>query len=489
MRRIGSRDHTTPLRVSPWISYPGAILLVALTLGALKLFPRLSDSSIALLLLLAVFLVAWRWESRPGVLAAVFATLGWNFFFIPPLYTLTVDEPRNAVALFVFLASALLIGRLSATGRQRLRLVESERRDLANLTRLSEAFLADTTRESLLGVAADRLRKALQADGVAILIGDDQGHLAPGASIGIAEIRDDLADLAFQQGNSAAFPSSRGGIDMYLAIPVGVHRAGVLVAEGIRTSERMAEGCAVLLGLALERERFVRVARLAEEIRASDQMKSTLLAALAHDLKTPIAAARGAIENWAHDAAPSEAARLAVEELQRLTRRIDELMDVVRFDSGVAQARRESVTCAEIVEASLARFGDSLSKHALYVDVPPSGIQVEVDPAQLTEALGHGLENAARYSPVGSEIRVSAAVQDARAYLRIADRGGGIPAGERERVLERFVRLPSSSSVPGTGLGLSIARSLVEMNGGRLRLGESPGGGTLFEIDLPWTGS
>jgi two-component system sensor histidine kinase KdpD len=103
----------------------------------------------------------------------------------------------------------------------------------------------------------------------------------------------------------------------------------------------------------------------------------------------------------------------------------------------------------------------------------------------LTEALGHGLENAARYSPAGSEIRVSAAADGGSVFLRVADKGSGIPPAERERVLERFVRLPAASGVPGTGLGLSIARSLVEMNGGRVRLSGAEKGGTLFEIELP----
>jgi len=247
----------------------------------------------------------------------------------------------------------------------------------------------------------------------------------------------------------------------------------------------MAEACAVLLGLAVERERFLRFAQDAEATRTSDQMKSTLLAALAHDLKTPVAAARAAVENWAREAGPSEGARLAVEELQALTRRIEELMDVVRLDSGIVRPRRETVACSEIVEAALARFGDALVRHSLFVDVPSRETRVEVDPSQLTEALGHGLENAARYAPDGSEIRVSVSEEGDRAYLRVADRGPGIPAKDRERVLDRFVRLPQASPVPGTGLGLSIARSLVEMNAGSLRLGEAPGGGTLFEIGLP----
>ncbi len=291
--------------------------------------------------------------------------------------------------------------------------------------------------------------------------------------------------LVYRQGNSAAYPSDLGGTDIYLPIPVGLQRAGVLVARGLRSSERMAEACALLLGLAVERERFLRLARTAEETRTSEQMKSTLLAQLAHDLKTPVAAARGAIENWENASGGTEASRLARAQLDALGRRIGELMDLVRLDSGTARPRPERVTCGEIVEAAVARFGDALAGHALFLEPPPPHLAVEVDPAQLTEALGHGLENAARYSPQGSTIRVSVAADGQDVFFRVGDQGKGVPASEREHVFDRFVRLENGKEVEGSGLGLSIARSLVELNGGRLRLGEAEGGGALFEIALP----
>ena len=484
-RGITRIDGVTRPGQNPRWGYAGSALLVGLALAGLKLFPRMTDVSSALLLLLSVFLSAWIWESGPGVLAAVLATLGLNYFVFPPLHTFVIEDERNVAAVIVFLISGLLIGRLSAVGRERLRQVEDERADLASLTQLSQAFFSDTLRDSLPEVAAERVRVALQAQEVSIRLAGPGRTLAPGVPGSDFAARDDLAERVFRQGAAVALESAARETDIYLPIPIGVQRAGVLVVRAMRSSERMAQGCAVLVGLALERERLLRLELEAEETKVSDRMKSTLLAALAHDLKTPVAAARGAIENWADEAGPSEGSRLAVEELRRLTRRIGELMDVVRLDSGVARPRREVVTAAAIVEAALARFSDVLSDNALNVDVPDADLRVQVDPSQITEALGHGLENAARYSPPGSEIVVSAAALKGAVLLRVADLGPGIPASERDRVLERFVRLPSAALVSGTGLGLSIARSLVEINGGRLRLAESAAGGTLFEIELP----
>lgn len=470
---------------SRWIGYPAAVLVVLASVALLRLFPQLTVSSVALLLLLAVFLCASVWQSGPGVLAAVLATLAFNYFFIPPLFTFTISDPRNVTALFVFLVSGILIGRLSALSRERLRLAEAERRDLIALTQLSQGFLADTNRESLLGVAADRLRQALQCQQVAILLGRENGELAPAIATPDAAFRAEIAELAYRQGNSAAFPSDLGGTDIYLPIPVGLQRAGVLVARGLQSSERMAEACALLLGLAVERERFLRLARAAEETRTSEQMKSTLLAQLAHDLKTPVAAARGAIENWEAESGGSDASRAAGGQIEALGRRIAELMDLVRLDSGSARPRPERVHCGEIVEAAVARFSEALAGHSLFLEPPAPNLSVKVDPAQMTEALGHGLENAARYSPPGSTIHVSVTEDQTNVLFCVADEGKGVPAEQRERVFDRFVRLEDSARLPGSGLGLSIARSLVELNGGHLRLREAEGGGALFEIVLP----
>jgi two-component system sensor histidine kinase KdpD len=475
------------LRRPRWIGYAAAVLVVGIAAAILKTIPDLSAASVALFLILAVFLCATVWQSGPGVLAAILATFAFNFLFLPPLYTLTVQDPRNVVALGVFLVSALLIGRLSALARLRLGLLEAERRDLVALTELSHGFLADTNRESLLGVATDRLRQALQAEQIAIFVPAAESGLVAADGRTETDVRHDLVDLAFRQGSSASFASGLGGTDIYLPILVGVQRVGVLVARGMRSSERLAEACAALLGLALERERFVRLAREAEITKASDEMKSTLLATLAHDLKTPVAAAKAALENWAArtPVAPQGEARLAQAEMERLTRRVDELMQVVRLDAGIAKPRRERVSAGEIVEAAVARFGEALEAHSLFLEVPKEPIEIEADPAQVTEALGHGLENAARYSPPGSRVRVTVGREGGDVAFRVEDQGPGVPAPDRTRVFERFVRLPESEATPGTGLGLFIAKRLVEMNGGTIRLEAAHPTGAAFEILLP----
>src|SRR5437764_5932890 len=174
-----------------WVGYLAAVVVVGLAAAVLKAIPDMSATSVALLLMLAVFLCASVWQSGPGVVAAVLATLAFNLLFLPPFFRLSVDDPRNVVALGVFLVSALLIGRLSALSRTRLGLLEAERRDLVALTELSQGFLADTNRESLLGVATDRLRQALLAEQIAIFVPGEAGLAASGGPPA-AEVRGDL---------------------------------------------------------------------------------------------------------------------------------------------------------------------------------------------------------------------------------------------------------------------------------------------------------
>lgn len=474
--------------ISRWTSakygFAAALVVVGASVGVLKAIPGLTDAADALGLILAVFLVAWIWESGPGIAAALLATLALNFFFLPPLYTFTIADPRNVVALLVFLAAGLVIGRLSALSRLRLRLLERERGDLLTLTALSQAFLADTNRESLLGILSERVRRALECEQAAIFLDDGRGQLVNAASSGSGELRADLAEIAFRQGNSAAFPSAVEGTDVYLPVPLGVHRVGALAVRGARRSERMAEGCAALIGLALEREKFLRIAREAEGARARDEMKSTLFATLGHDLKTPLAAARGSVENWERRAGESGESREVVGALERLTRLVEDLLNVVRLEAGTARPSRERVTCAAIAEAAVARFGGALDRQSLVVDVSAADTIVSVDPAQITEAVGMGLENAGRYSPAGSEVRFSVFREGPDAVFRVSDAGPGIPPSERDRATEKFVRLGDRTGTAGSGLGLYIAKTLTEQNGGRLSLGASPAGGTTFEIRL-----
>ncbi len=468
--------------LSSKFGYPATLCLVGLTIGLFKLYPELTNTG-DVVLLLVVFLSAWLWESGPGILAACLAPVAYNYYFVAPLHSLWFHKPSDIISLMVFLASALIIGRLSATARQRLRQIESERRDLSQLTELSKSFMADTNRESLYTVIADRLRLMLQCDGIVLCIVDHTGAIRQVSNCSTGMIREDLIRMTGRQGVELV-QDEHDHRNLYVPIRLGDRQIGTMVVVGLRTSSHLAEACVTLVGLAIEREQFIRVEREAERVKASEEMKSALLATLAHGLKTPLATAAGLLENWELDAGGTDKSKLARASLTRLAYITEDLLKVIKFESGASHPRREEVACGDIIEAAVERQHDTLFGHPLDQDISVPDLKIKVDRAQISEALGLGLENAARYSTASSKISLIAKIEAGDVVFQVHDKGPGIPAEDRERVMEKFVRLHHGEKLSGYGLGLYIARSLVTLNGGKVRLDGSPLGGTMFEIRL-----
>jgi len=464
------------------VGYPAACLVVAATTLLLKLTPGLAEGSADIVLLLAVFVVARIWETGPGMFAALLATALLRYFFVQPFHSFSIANVEDDLALLVFLVAALLVGRLSAVSRERLEKLEAERRRLEIVAQLSQAFLAETKRDALLPLAADRLRAALECDLVAVLVGGPGGlRLASGSDEAV-----DSEAAARVLSGGPALVTERGGVrDLLLPLRVEGRPIGVLAAQGARAAPRVAEACALVLALALEHERSLSLAADSEAVRAREEMKSTLLAALGHDLKTPVAVARGALENWEARAGASAESTLAGRSLAALARVVDELLTVIRLEAGVGGPRRERASCGEIVEAAVARVEPSLGARRLDVAPVGSELAVRVDPAQIAEALGLGLENALHHTPPEAAVRVAVEENGKELVFAVEDDGPGIPEADRRRVTEKFARLPSSKGRPGAGLGLYIAKTLSEMNDGRLEIGVARSGGTRFTIVLP----
>lgn len=462
------------------VGFAAAILFVTGTTWLLRFIPHLAQSAADFLLLLVVFLVASVWETGPGLVAAVLATIALRVFFPGSIESAT--RPLNDIALLVFLVTALLVGRLSALSRERLRMVETERRRVETVAHLSQAFLAETTRDGLLPLAAARLRSALECDGVAVFLNESGELRLPAGSEESVDRR--AVERVLLRGVGET--TTRGEVnDFLLPLVVTDRRLGVLAVRGARATPRVADACAVVLSLAIEHDRSQRLAADAEALRAREEMKSTLLAALGHDLKTPVAVARGALENWEARAGACEESRLANGSIASLARVVDELLTVIRLESGVAGAKRERASCGEIVEAAVARMGETIGTRRLELVPVPSDLDVMADPAQIAEALGLGLENAFAHTPADASVRVAVEESDGELVFAVEDDGPGIPEADRRRVTEKFLRLPSSRETPGTGLGLYIAKTLSEMNNGRLEIGAASSGGTRFAIALP----
>jgi two-component system, OmpR family, sensor histidine kinase KdpD len=255
---------------------------------------------------------------------------------------------------------------------------------------------------------------------------------------------------------------------------------------------RLLDAVARHAALAIERGRLAREAREARLLRDSDELKSTLLSAVSHDLRTPLAGIKALTTTLLQDdlTLPPEVVRDALqgidEETDRLARLVGDLLDLSRIEAGVLRPSREPVLVPDLIDETLHRLTSTLAGRAVTQEVDDGLPVAQLDYVQMQQVLTNLLENAARYTPAGTPITVGAAADDGALVLWVADRGPGIPADQRARVFDRFYRLEHHETEPhGTGMGLAISRGLVEAHGGRLWVEETPGGGATFRVLLP----
>jgi two-component system sensor histidine kinase KdpD len=414
--------------------------------------------------------------------------LAFNYFFLPPLGTLTIAEPANWVALLSFLAASTFASRLVATARRQAEEAQRRRREVETLYDLCFSLFAVSQRPGVLGEAAARTLRALGAGAGALVLLDERGGEV------VSAIGDEVPAI-----DEAALGRAReGGIlahggTLYLPLEVGGRVNGVLLAREIAAPRTVFEPAARLLALAVERERLLGEAAHLEAVRESDTLKTSLLRAVSHDLRTPLTAMRLEVESLGRHVADRPAALASLQglslESERLARRIDNLLALARLEAGLARPHPEAVPPGALFRSARESLALILAGRPLAVRVAAACPDLWADPSLALEIVVNLLENAARAAPAGSPLELSAEEgEPGRVRVEVSDRGPGIPAG-----LRRMLQTPrdlrqagggSGDSASG-GLGLQIARSFAEANGGSLALLDRPGGGTVARLDLP----
>ncbi|HYT76882.1 MAG TPA: DUF4118 domain-containing protein [Vicinamibacterales bacterium] len=488
---------------------PRSILYAVLSLAAvgaatalLKTIGIGNPTTVALTYLLVVLFIAAKAELWTAIVASVAAMLCCNFFFLPPVGTLTLADPSNWIALIAFLVVSSVASNLSASARARAREAMERRHELARLFDLTRDILLTTEQERVLDAIARHVARRFELDFVAICVPSPGGGWQIHRG-GAAEIELDEAEL------NRAFASATGAIEFdartraygghrqlgtsaepVIVAPVRVGtRAIALLATGGRALESGArDAVAGIVAIALERSQFFEERRAAELSRQRSELSSALLASLSHDLRTPLTAIRTAISNLdtpsLGDDQRREQARVASGELERLTRLFDEILDMARIESGAVEARKEWATPAEIVEAAIAHAATALGDREVRIDAADD-VAVEIDPRLTSSALAHLLENAARYAPDGA-IVVRAWTEGDDLRVDVRDSGPGIRPAEMERLFEPFYRGEHvRQRVPGTGMGLAITRGLLGAEGGHVWADNQPSGGSCFSIAVP----
>ena len=473
-------------RLATWAASIAAVAAVTASGHAAGMNP----STVGFVYLIVVLLSSVAGGVVMGTVISILATLCYNFFFFPPLYTLTLADPANWFALAAFLAASVTVSRLVVAARVQAEKAERRRMELETLYGLSIDLFTATNRVGALGEAAGRALQLLGAREGGLVLFDGSPYRQQ-VIAWLGEEPDEVEDLIAGVGRHkepVEMPSPLGR-DVYLPLLVGGKPTGVLVARGTEASMHALESTARLVGLAVERERFIEENAHMQALRESDALKTSLLRAISHDLTTPITAITIRMESLKRRASSDpdllDDVSSIAEETARLRRRIDNLLAMARLEAGKAQPRREPTPPADLFRAVRENLPAVFSTRQVLPHVDPDCPDANVDPSLALEILVNLVENAHRVSPPGAGIELVARrhpLEADKLRIEVLDRGPGVPAS----VLDSAGNVvPHSTDLAQRGLGLEIARSLAAANGGSIGLAPRPDGGTVARIDFP----
>lgn len=466
---------------------------VAIVTSTYALWLRgMTATTIAFSYLLIVLFIATIASRTIAVATSITAALAIDFFFLPPLYRFTIEDQQNWVDLFVFLGVSLVASHLSTTARSRQRDAQARRDELGRLFEISRDILRDTESTDALSLLTQQVARRFQLDYVAICFPDgksfkryETGRLDVGATIAEDDLRLTLNQAEHPDGSRAGRP-----MDVHLApLRRSGKAVGVLALAGTLDS-RTRDVLVGLFEIAIERIHFLEERERAQLTQRSTELKSTLLASLAHDLGTPLTAIRVGVTNICALSvtapARAEQGEVVLADLDYLNQLFRNILEMTRIDTGAIAPQQQWVYPAEIVEAAVGQVDRALRFHEVVVTDRAGEQLVRIDPRLTSYALGRLLENAAQYSPKGSTISVIDDVTPEGLLLLVRDQGAGIAAVDLPHLFKRFYRRASGAERrTGTGMGLAIARGLLAAEGGRIWAENVPEGGAQFSILVP----
>jgi two-component system sensor histidine kinase KdpD len=498
-----TRERTAPGAAEPthadhrWPGYAAALLACgAVALLATPLIDVFELTNIVMLFLLAVVAVALRFGRGPAVLAAFVGVGLFDFFFVPPRFTFAVSDAQYLVTFAVMLVVALVIGQLTAGLKVQAEAAtqrEHRVRSLYEMAReLSAALLPDQVAE-----IGARFLTAEFAAKSALLAADADNRLqllgAAGAAVDMG-----VAQWAFDKGQPAGRGTDTlpGSVCLVLPLVAPMRTRGVLAIEPRDTralgpeQRRLLDTCASLLAISLERIHYIDVAQQSTLQMESERLRNSLLSTISHDLRTPLAALVGMADTMAlTDPPPTPQQREIVDSVRqsalRMNALVNNLLDMARLEAGSVQLNRQWQPLEEVVGSALAACAPTLQGRAVRVDLADDLPLLHLDAVLIERVLGNLLENAAKYTPSGSAVEVSARAVSDSVVLTVDDHGPGLPRGKEEAIFQKFERGSKESATPGVGLGLAICRAIVGAHGGTIHAETRSSGGARFTVRLP----
>ncbi|MBW4696730.1 MAG: sensor histidine kinase KdpD [Aphanocapsa lilacina HA4352-LM1] len=490
-----------------WSAYGFCLAVVFVcTLCGWAVFGRLAPVNIAMVYLLGVVVVATRHGRGPATLASVLSVAAFDFFFVPPHFTFAVADTQYVVTFGVMLTVALLISGLTDRVRLQAQTARSRERRTAALYGLSRELAAARDLETLAGAAGQHIGTVVSCDVAVLLPGADGTLASPLAQTGFFAPPNEqtTARWAYERGRAAGAhtDSLPGAGATYLPLVASRGTVGVLAVRAGEGIVRLAdpeqfhliETFASQTAAAIERVQLAEQADRARLQAETEAMRSALLSSVSHDLRTPLAVIAGMTSTLLAQTDPAcdhqrAALQVVFGEAEHLNRLVGNLLEMTRLESGTLRVRKEWQPLEEVVGAAVRRVDAALADHPLTIALPPDLPLVPLDAVLIEQVLINLLENAARHTPAGTPVELSAHAADGQMIIvELADRGPGLPPGDSARLFEKFYRGQHPDG-RGTGLGLAIVRGIVEAHSGWIKAIDRPGGGALFRFGLPLGGS
>jgi two-component system sensor histidine kinase KdpD len=465
-----------------WQVAAALAIVAAVTFVCYRVIP-VNATTAGFAYLLAVLAVGTAWGMPAAAVGAVAAMLCFNFFFLPPVGQFTIADPQNWVALFAFLATALVASHLSERVKKQALDARSHQRETEQLYTLSRTILLTARSQSVGFQTAQHIAEIFECRAVA-LYDAKSGETYRGGAEDLPGIDARLKQVVMDGANR------RDPKETVSAIMLGGHPIGSLALLGVALTDGALQALLNLVAIALERVRMEDAANRAEAARQSEEFKSTLLDAIAHEFKTPLTSIKAASSSMLSDPVfPAPSRELAViidEESDRLNALVTEAVRMSQIDAGKVLVERQPVAIDDLVRRVLAHFEARAEGRVLSLNAAPGLPQVLADPDLVSLAIRQLIDNALKYSPPAAPVEVSTCLREGRVAIRVHDGGPGIPERDRERIFDKFYRRPGSKShVPGTGLGLYIAREIIRTHGGDIWVENQPGAGSDFWVALP----
>jgi two-component system, OmpR family, sensor histidine kinase KdpD len=482
--------------------YLQALAICGLTaLIATPLRDRLDLANSVMLFLLSVVLVAVRLGRGPAIFAAFCSVALFDFFFVQPRLSFAVHDVQYLITFAVMLAVALIISHLTAGLAREAHAAEARELQTRSLYELAKALAGALSQTQVLEAVASFLRENLRAETLLLLPDAQNNRLhsisAPASTISPAA--ETSVQSVYDSGEiiEAADISAGKGVSLLLPLRGSTRMRGVLVVtvndderELLQQQRSLLIAVASLMAIAIERLHFVEVAQNSQLQVTSERLRTSILSALSHDVRTPLTVMYGLSDTLARSKPPLPASAQETvltirEQALRLNNMVGNLLDMARLQAGQVRLRKEWQPLEEVIGASIKMLGTGLQGHAVKVSLPADLPMLEFDAVLMERVFCNLLENAAKYSPDAADINVSAQVIDAMIEITVCNTGAGFPPDSLARIFELFERGSVESAVHGFGIGLAICRAIVEAHGGSIRAFNPESGGACVGFTLP----